>query len=151
MATWAKENLEPDKLLSSPVHQFLRKISTEKEEKKVYAEELRHCTHVIQAVGFKADATVKLLTGKGKPLYKEFDHTKGNFTDKEREEIRGLFGAGIAYPEKVVDPEGNVEFAVGLFKFTNFLRRVVPTWNLNGNRDLKNTVKHSILQDVQEK
>jgi hypothetical protein len=28
----------------------------------------------------------------------------------------------------VVDPEGNVEFAVGLYKFMNYLKRVVPNW-----------------------
>ena len=36
------------------------------------------------------------------------------------EKIAGLFGADIAFPERVVDPEGNVEYAVGLWTFVKF-------------------------------
>jgi len=42
--------------------------------------------------------------------------------------VSGLYGAGIAFPEKVLDPEKNVEYAVGLFKFMKYLQRVVPAW-----------------------
>jgi hypothetical protein len=34
--------------------------------------------------------------------------------------IPGLFGAGIAFPERVVDPHGNEEYAVGFWKFMKF-------------------------------
>ncbi|MBH1945667.1 hypothetical protein I5L01_15745 [Erythrobacter sp. YJ-T3-07] len=59
----------------------------------------------------------------------EFDHETGGFKDANTgKELPGLFGAGIAFPERVIDKEGNVEHAVGFFKFMKFLKRVVPEW-----------------------
>ncbi|MDF1757270.1 MAG: FAD-dependent oxidoreductase [Legionellaceae bacterium] len=40
----------------------------------------------------------------------------------------GLFGLGIAYPEKKSDPFGNCELQVGLGKFMKYLDRIIPTW-----------------------
>jgi len=40
----------------------------------------------------------------------------------------GLFGLGIAYPEMVEDPYGNIEYNVGLWKFMVYLRKVLPLW-----------------------
>lgn len=34
-----------------------------------------------------------------------------------------LFGYGIAFPERVIDPLGNVELAVGMKKFINYIKR----------------------------
>jgi hypothetical protein len=31
-------------------------------------------------------------------------------------------------PNRVVDPHGNEEYAVGFWKFMKFLKRVVPSW-----------------------
>lgn len=42
------------------------------------------------------------------PLTGQFFRAKGN-----QEYLRGLYGAGIAYPERVTDKVGNVESAVG--------------------------------------
>lgn len=42
----------------------------------------------------------------------QYDPLKGNMLGH-----KGLYGCGIAFPEQVTDPVGNVEFAVGLFKF----------------------------------
>lgn len=61
----------------------------------------------------------------------EYNHTTGAFADQDGKEVQGLFGAGIAFPEKVVDKEKNVEYAVGLFKFKNYLERVMPDWVRN--------------------
>jgi hypothetical protein len=59
----------------------------------------------------------------------EFDHDTGAFHEPGSSRvISGLFGAGIAFPERVVDPHGNIEYAVGFFKFMKFLKRVVPSW-----------------------
>ena len=57
-----------------------------------------------------------------------FDPLTGGFRDEKGDEIRGLYGAGIAWPNRVTDPEGNVEYAVGLAKFMSFLKEVVPSW-----------------------
>ncbi len=40
----------------------------------------------------------------------------------------GLYGCGIAFPERVVDRAGHEEYNVGLWKFMHYLDRVVPVW-----------------------
>ena len=40
----------------------------------------------------------------------------------------GLFGASIAFPRRVTDPNGNVELNVGLFKFMKYIRHFLPLW-----------------------
>lgn len=91
------------------------------------------CDYVVQAVGFTTDTLPPMIltshqseAGFISPL---FDHETGAFSDKSTGQIlKGVHGAGIAFPERVVDPEGNVEHAVGFFKFVKFLKRVVPQW-----------------------
>ncbi|RQM06011.1 hypothetical protein DH86_00002561 [Scytalidium sp. 3C] len=128
VATWARENLEEDKLLHSEVNKYLEKVATSREkEQDTYKQHLPSCTHVIQAIGYTRSPS-PVLERDGKPLEAFYDHTTGGFLDKDGQKIRGLYAAGIAWPERVVDPEGNVEYAVGLFKFMNYLKRVVPGW-----------------------
>lgn len=129
VATWARENLEEEVLSSSSVSGHLVKVATSHgDETDTYRRELADCTHVCQAIGYKPDALPKLRV-EGRTLTPRFDNTTGSFVDAESgERIPGLFGAGIAFPQRVVDPEGNVEHAVGLFKFMNFLKKVVPEW-----------------------
>lgn len=88
---------------------------------------LTKCTHVIQAVGFHPNEIPRLKRG-GKELDVSYNNRTAEFMDEEGRKIPGLYGAGIAWPEKVVDPEGNVEYAVGLLKFMTYLKRVVPDW-----------------------
>lgn len=40
----------------------------------------------------------------------------------------GLFGLGIAFPEAKVNPYGLLEYRVGLWKFMDYLQRVLPVW-----------------------
>jgi alpha-1,3/alpha-1,6-mannosyltransferase len=128
VAVWARENLEEDMLPFSPVSKILTKISTTKaKETEAYLEHLPTCTHVIQAIGFHANE-IPVFERGGKNLNFKFNDRTGGFEDEEGAVVKGLYGAGIAWPEKVTDPEGNVEHAVGLAKFMKFLQRVVPTW-----------------------
>lgn len=134
VATWARENLEPAMLPSSPVAAHLDKVETGpartdgQTETETYRRELAGCTHVCQAVGYTVDPLPELRIGE-RSVTPRFVNTTGGFEDKETgEAIPGLYGAGIAFPERVVDPEGTVEHAVGLFKFMKFLKRVVPEW-----------------------
>lgn len=129
VATWARQNLEEEVLSSSSVSGHLVKIATSHgDETDTYARELADCTHACQAIGYKPDALPE-LTVEGRAVTPRFENTTGSFVDAESgEKIPGLFGAGIAFPQRVVDPEGNVEHAVGLFKFMNFLKKVVPEW-----------------------
>ena len=128
VATWAKENLEEDRLPSSHVSQYLEKVQTSKEkEKEMYYEHLPRCTHVVQAIGFHRNE-VPVIQVEGKKVDVVYNNVSGGFMEGGGREVKGLFGAGIAWPERVVDPEGNVEHAVGLFKFMTYLKRVVPKW-----------------------
>ncbi|KAH8789424.1 pyridine nucleotide-disulfide oxidoreductase-domain-containing protein [Hyaloscypha sp. PMI_1271] len=128
VALWAKENLEEDVLPSSDVSKYLEKVSTTREkEQDDYKKHLPTCTNVVQAIGFKKNA-VPLLKNGEKILNVEFDSLSGGFRDEKGVEVRGLYGAGIAWPNRVTDPEGNVEYAVGLGKFMAFLKDVVPKW-----------------------
>ena len=77
---------------------------------------LPQCTTAIQAIGFNRRhiPTEGLLT---------YSHN-----DKSGIIAPGLFGCGIAFPETTVDTFGNVEASVGMWKFMNYLNRVVPVW-----------------------
>jgi hypothetical protein len=128
VAAWAKENLEENKLPSSDVSRYLEKVPTTREkEQAVYHQHLPQCTHVIQAIGFHQNE-VPVLERDGTALEVKYTNTTGGFEDKDGKKVKGLYAAGIAWPERVVDPEGNVEYAVGLWKFMSYLKRVVPDW-----------------------
>lgn len=130
-AEFARAELEDDKLATSPAGQVLTKIDCgggKDAEAAQFAKYLPGCEYIIQAVGYTRDPLPQLLKG-GEPLAMEFDHDSGAFLESgSTRVIPGLFGAGIAFPERVVDPYGNVEYAVGFFKFMKFLKRVVPSW-----------------------
>ncbi|PBP23276.1 hypothetical protein BUE80_DR006071, partial [Diplocarpon rosae] len=131
VATWARENLEEDVLPTSRVSKFLEKVPTTKEkEQEVYLEHLPACTHVVQAIGFHQNK-VPILEQDGKKIELVYNDRTAAFADAKGEKVKGLYAAGIAWPEKVTDPEGNVEHAVGLAKFMNYLKRVVPNWTSN--------------------
>ena len=40
--------------------------------------------------------------------------------------LPNLYGLGIAFPEKTVDPRGNIEDSVGMWKFMKYSQRIVP-------------------------
>ena len=95
------------------------------------------CSNVVQAVGYKRDPLPELtVAGTQEPIGVEHDGLTGRFFSSLASSagkggqtyVPGLFGAGIAFPERVTDPAGNVEHAVGFWKFMKFLNRVVPQW-----------------------
>jgi hypothetical protein len=129
VAVWAKDNLEEDKLPSSDVSRYLEKISTTREEEQAdYTKHLPGCTHVVHAIGFQRNE-VPALKRNGEELQPTYDHRTGGFDDKKGNKVKGLYAAGIAFPEMVVDPEGNTEYAVGMGKFMSYLKKVVPEWS----------------------
>ncbi len=40
----------------------------------------------------------------------------------------GLFGLGIAFPERVISPYNHYENNVGLWKFMQYVQRMMPVW-----------------------
>jgi hypothetical protein len=129
VATWASANLEDHKLPLSKVAKYIQKVETTAESEHAdYLAHLPGCTHVIQAIGFKQNQIPTLKLGDFTLQGLRHNSATGGFNDEEGLAINGLYGTGIAWPERVVDPEGNVEYAVGLAKFMRYLKRVVPAW-----------------------
>ncbi|KAJ5200168.1 FAD-dependent pyridine nucleotide-disulfide oxidoreductase [Penicillium cf. griseofulvum] len=130
-ANFARAELEDDKLATSPAGQVLAKIDCaggQEIESAQYQKYLPSCDYLVQAVGYSR-APLPTLTKNGVPLLMSFDHDTGAFHEPgSASDIPGLSGAGIAFPERVVDPHGNEEYAVGFWKFMKFLKRVVPSW-----------------------
>lgn len=130
-ADFARQQLEDAVLPKSEAGRFISKVDCSggsKREKEQMAAHLPSCSHLVQAVGFTRDPLPELSID-GYALDKpQFDHDSGGFMTESGRAVRGLFGAGIAFPERVVDPHGNVEYAVGLWKFMKFLKKVTPQW-----------------------
>lgn len=133
-ADFAREQLEDGVLGTSEAGKVISKVDCsggKEKEMRMYEEHLPGCEFITQAVGFTRDPLPRLVEeGKGEALSMEFDHESGAFYESvgDKKKIPGLFGAGIAFPQRVVDPYGNVEYAVGFFKFMKFLKKVVPGW-----------------------
>lgn len=106
-AQWARENIDgqlPDKLE--------RVISNESNLKEI----LPTCQKAIYAVGFeKRQIIVEGMTSL------KYNEQSGIIAP-------GLFGLGIGFPESKADPFGTIEYRVGLWKFMEYLHRVMPVW-----------------------
>ena len=106
-AVWAREHLngnEPDNLL---------RVFSNKEN---IAHHLSLCNKAVYCVGF-ASRTIPV---EGVPVVEHDPHT-GIIAP-------GLFGIGIGFPELKTDPYGHQEHSVGLWKFMDYLHRVLPLW-----------------------
>lgn len=130
-AQFAREQLEDSRLPTSEAGKFVTKIDTANgKEAAAYETHFPSCTHIVYAVGYKRNPLPE-LSRNGRPICLDnggWDSGFGGFWDEQNQVIPGLHGAGIAFPEKVVDPLGNVEHAVGFYKFMKFLKRVAPGW-----------------------
>lgn len=107
-AEWARNVLE-----KNPPANLIRIESKEENIKQTLSE----CTKLIYAIGFERN---EIPTIKESPDLK-YDPTTGIIAPR-------LFGIGIAFPEKTVDPLGNVEYRVGLNSFMNYAQRMIPSW-----------------------
>ncbi|KAL4872194.1 hypothetical protein BDV12DRAFT_151672 [Aspergillus spectabilis] len=132
-ADFARQQLEDNALPTSEAGQFITKIDCGGGQHKEAAQYQRHlpsCTYLTQAIGYTRDPLPELSINRSLLPSDDlqWDSTFGGFTDRNGRIIPGLHGAGIAFPERVVDPYGNVEYAVGFFKFMKYLKRVSPQW-----------------------
>ncbi|KAI0836549.1 pyridine nucleotide-disulfide oxidoreductase-domain-containing protein [Hypoxylon sp. FL0890] len=125
-AQFAREHLDGERLLHSDVGKIVTRIDCSggpEQETQAMLREVPGCDYVVQAVGFSTRAL---------PIKQQnasFDHQTGFFIDQTMHNpVSGLHATGIGFPERVVDPLGNVEYAVGFLKFMKFLKRVVPEW-----------------------
>lgn len=74
------------------------------------------CTKAIYAVGFEK----RLIPIEGMHQLE--------YNDRSGIIAPGLFGLGIAFPEAKLDPFGTLEYRVGLWKFMEYLNRVMSVW-----------------------
>lgn len=107
-ALWAKTVLEV-----TPPANLVRIRSSHETLKDM----LPTCTKVIYAIGYEAN-DLPLINGTTPITY---DNTTGIIAP-------GLYGMGIAFPEKYIDPLGNVEYRVGVNAFMDFAQHIIPQW-----------------------
>jgi cation diffusion facilitator CzcD-associated flavoprotein CzcO len=106
-AVWARKNLN-----GTLPKRLKRVISNDESVDQI----LPNCSKVIYAVGFNQRA----------PIISEYPNHKYNPYNGII--APGLFGAGIGFPESKTDQYGNTELRVGLWKFINYLDKVIPLW-----------------------
>lgn len=80
-------------------------------------EYLSQCTKAIYAVGFER---------RTRPTIEGFDHI--DYVPQSGVIAPGLFGLGIAFPEGKFNRLGTLEYRVGLWKFMDYLQRIMPIW-----------------------
>jgi thioredoxin reductase len=126
-ADWAKEILEAKHLPPNLSRVNLKESG--RSERHIYDAELKGCTHLVSAIGYDMNELPKIEVD-GTQIKPEFDPATGKFYigHGNHQYLKGLYGAGIAFPERVTDPAGNTESAVGWFKFMKFVKRVSPQW-----------------------
>lgn len=107
-AEWAREVLE-----KNPPANILRLQNTQ-EHRDAW---LSVCNKIIYAIGYERN---ELPTVNGNPEL--------NYDDKTGIIAPRLFGIGIAFPEKYVDPLGNIEHRIGLNSFMDYAQRMIPQW-----------------------
>ncbi|KAJ3009517.1 hypothetical protein HKX48_007888 [Thoreauomyces humboldtii] len=115
-AEWAKHNIDDPKRYPSNLQRF-------KSTPDMIARHLPSCSKVIYAIGFQQDDSVK-VSGFPHPL--PYDQKTGFIAS-------GLYGVGIGFPERGPDAAGNMELKVGMWKFVDYLGRVVPKWIAESN------------------
>ncbi len=113
-AEWAQNVLE-----KNPPAKIIRLVNTQ-ETRDAW---LPLCNKIIYAVGFDRSP---LFSIPGID-YDAYDGTTGQIG-------RNFFGIGIAFPEIMIDPLGNIDKGVGLPDFMDYAQRVVPQWILHRDR-----------------
>ncbi len=107
-AEWARDHLHGN------LPNNLKRIYSNKEN---IEQHLPECTKAIYAVGFERRQT-PIVEGIGHLSYQE---NTGIIAP-------GLFGLGIAFPEAKQNQLGMTEYRVGLWKFMEYLQRILPIW-----------------------
>lgn len=107
-AKWAKKNLE-----DSLPKNLLRIHSNDIE----FEEKLSLCNKLVYAVGFEP---------RKLPVIEQYP--KAHYQETTGIIAPHLFGIGIAYPQAQIDPFGNKEYRVGLWKFMDYLNFCLPLW-----------------------
>jgi hypothetical protein len=100
-ADWAKKNIE------GAIPKNLQRFTSSNANIETY---LPQCDRVIYATGFQRRDSIKI---QGADIH-HYDNTTGLIAP-------GLYGYGIAYPEKYLTPINEIEYHVGLSKFAKYI------------------------------
>ncbi len=106
-AEWARENIDG---------QWPSKLERVISNQDSLSEVLPLCQKAIYAVGFEQ----RKISVEGLQSLA--------YNDKSGIIAPGLFGFGIGFPESKEDRFGTVEYRVGLWKFMEYITRVMPVW-----------------------
>lgn len=106
-AKWVKKNI------SQQLHPQVERFMSNQQNTQAV---LPGCDKVVYAIGFNQRAP-----GIENVDTRKYDTSCGIIAP-------GLFGTGIAFPRKITDPNGNEELNVGLWKFLQDLRLMLPIW-----------------------
>jgi hypothetical protein len=82
-----------------------------------FEESLALCNKAIYAVGFEK---------RKLPVLEQYEHL--HYDDRTGIIAPGLFGLGVAFPQAKINPLGQVDFRVGLWKFIDYLNSILPIW-----------------------
>ena len=133
-AEWSRANLH-GQLEAVKDGCMLKRIKLIKaNEQEIYKEHLAYCTHIVQAIGYSRDLVPIIKTEKNVVCVGIQNNTNAQLKVEDYNVKTGcifeggIFGFGIAFPEQVTDKAGNIEFAVGLWKFMNHIKRQAPSW-----------------------
>lgn len=107
-AEWARQYVDGD----LPVN--LKRVYSNEEN---IAHHLPQCDKVIYAVGFERRAL---------PVVEDMGHI--DYMPESGIIAPGLFGLGIAFPEAKYNRLGMLEYRIGLWKFMDYLDRILPVW-----------------------
>ena len=96
-ADWARNVLASSAL--PPNFKRVNLKADSRSEESVYDAELKHCTHLISAIGYSQNPLPK-ITVDGAQITPEFDPLTGRFfrAKGDTQVLPGLFGAGMASP-----------------------------------------------------
>lgn len=117
-ADWARETFAEDRKVSGVQRHRV-------EGEACYrADHVTQCDSVVYATGF-ARNTLPLLSVEGVATSgkQEYDEESGALLC-----VPQAYGFGIAFPQRVTDREGNVESAVGLWKFMAYAQGRIEQW-----------------------
>jgi hypothetical protein len=114
-ADWAKQELQSGNLEKE---KKLERICVKDYSPEEQVKSWQQCTKLVHAVGFDRNPVPKILFNGDELKQISYDPHTGKIAD-------GLYGCGIAFPEKTVDPYGNQEYAVGLWKFMCYAQKKI--------------------------
>lgn len=107
-AEWARTNIDGE------LPNNLIRVHSNQHQIEKY---LPQCNKVIYAIGFKR---------RHLPQIKDLDSL--SYFEQCGIIAPGLFGCGIAFPEAKMNRLGIVEHRVGLWKFMDYIRNILPIW-----------------------